>query len=222
MIPQSHQTVSFIHSNFPCMYGHALYVYFRLDHPPTSECTREPAEVPCLSRVPCRVVDCRHEKRELSPPTFLALSLNSMSASAPSSVHSAETKREGAVRSSNIEEGGMVDALEKAPMPAAATSDAVDDTGSISTKEAGRSAGHHSPDEQQQLEGARLAIVFGALLLSIFLIAIDQTILFVFCVRSALHMLTLRRAVALPSIGSDFNSFSLQGQLSFGLVGRHF
>ncbi|KAM0746249.1 MFS general substrate transporter [Meredithblackwellia eburnea MCA 4105] len=52
------------------------------------------------------------------------------------------------------------------------------------------------------LSGRTLALVFIAMLLSIFLIAIDQTIL----------------AVALPQIASQFNSFTLQGWVSSSFV----
>ncbi|KAJ7710154.1 major facilitator superfamily domain-containing protein [Mycena metata] len=54
------------------------------------------------------------------------------------------------------------------------------------------------PEESTILTGRRLAVVFVAMLLSLFLIALDQTIL----------------ATALPRIASDFDSFTLQGWIS--------
>ncbi|KAK7048583.1 major facilitator transporter-like protein [Favolaschia claudopus] len=52
--------------------------------------------------------------------------------------------------------------------------------------------------DEHLLTGVRLALVFTAMLLSLLLIALDETIL----------------AVALPSLSSDFNSFDLQGWIS--------
>lgn len=53
-------------------------------------------------------------------------------------------------------------------------------------------------DASAILKGKKLAVVFGAMLLSILLIALDQTIL----------------ATALPKIASDFGAFSQQGWVS--------
>ncbi|KAJ7691182.1 transporter [Mycena rosella] len=54
------------------------------------------------------------------------------------------------------------------------------------------------PDPSLILTGTRLAVVLAAMLLSLLLIALDQTIL----------------STALPRIASDFNSFSLQGWIA--------
>ncbi|KAJ7176948.1 ABC transporter [Mycena filopes] len=56
--------------------------------------------------------------------------------------------------------------------------------------------------EPEFLSGKKLAVVFVAMLLSMFLTALDQTIL----------------ATALPRIASDFNSFSLQGWVSSAFI----
>ncbi|KAJ6585699.1 major facilitator superfamily domain-containing protein [Mycena capillaripes] len=53
--------------------------------------------------------------------------------------------------------------------------------------------------------GKKLAIIFGAMLLSVLLIALDETIL----------------ATALPRIASDFQSFTLQGWISTSFVLAH-
>ncbi|KAJ7128242.1 ABC transporter [Mycena filopes] len=58
------------------------------------------------------------------------------------------------------------------------------------------------PDPSTILTGKRLAIVFVAMLLSLFLIALDQTIL----------------ATALPRIASEFDAFSLQGWVSSSYI----
>ncbi|KAJ7128268.1 ABC transporter [Mycena filopes] len=58
------------------------------------------------------------------------------------------------------------------------------------------------PDPSTILTGKRLAIVFVAMLLSLFLIALDQTIL----------------ATALPRIASEFDAFSLQGWVSSSFI----
>ncbi|KAJ7775383.1 transporter [Mycena metata] len=52
------------------------------------------------------------------------------------------------------------------------------------------------------LTGKRLAVVFVAMLLSLFLVALDQTVL----------------ATALPRIASDYNAFSLQGWVSSSFI----
>ncbi|KAF7299910.1 Major facilitator superfamily protein [Mycena chlorophos] len=57
-------------------------------------------------------------------------------------------------------------------------------------------------DESLVLTGSRLAVVFTALLFSVLLIALDQTIL----------------ATALPRIASDFDSFALQGWVATAFV----
>ncbi|KAE9398246.1 MFS general substrate transporter [Gymnopus androsaceus JB14] len=58
------------------------------------------------------------------------------------------------------------------------------------------------PPESTILTGKKLAIIFVAMLLSLLLIALDQTIL----------------STALPRIASDFDSFSLQGWVSSSFV----
>ncbi|KAF7323491.1 Major facilitator superfamily protein [Mycena chlorophos] len=58
------------------------------------------------------------------------------------------------------------------------------------------------PDDETILTGMRLAVVFGAMLMSLLLIALDQTIL----------------STALPRIASDFNSFSLQGWVATAFI----
>ncbi|KAJ7666368.1 major facilitator superfamily domain-containing protein [Mycena rosella] len=58
------------------------------------------------------------------------------------------------------------------------------------------------PDPSLILTGRKLAVVFVALLLSLLLIALDQTIL----------------STALPRIASDFNAFSLQGWVASSFV----
>ncbi|KAJ7156630.1 major facilitator superfamily domain-containing protein, partial [Mycena filopes] len=57
-------------------------------------------------------------------------------------------------------------------------------------------------DNSTILTGKRLAVVFVAMLLSLFLVALDQTIL----------------ATALPRIASDFDAFSLQGWVSSSFI----
>ncbi|KAJ7168993.1 major facilitator superfamily domain-containing protein [Mycena filopes] len=57
-------------------------------------------------------------------------------------------------------------------------------------------------DTSTILTGKRLAVVFVAMLLSLFLVALDQTIL----------------ATALPRIASDFDAFSLQGWVSSSFI----
>ncbi|KAJ7137537.1 ABC transporter [Mycena crocata] len=59
-----------------------------------------------------------------------------------------------------------------------------------------------APEASTILTGRKLAVVFVAMLLSILLIALDQTIL----------------STALPRIASDFNSFSLQGWVASSFV----
>ncbi|KAJ7026760.1 ABC transporter [Mycena alexandri] len=59
-----------------------------------------------------------------------------------------------------------------------------------------------APEPSTILTGSKLAIVFVCMLLSVFLVALDQTIL----------------ATALPRIASDFNAFSLQGWVSSSFV----
>ncbi|KAM0790108.1 hypothetical protein ACM66B_005435 [Microbotryomycetes sp. NB124-2] len=71
---------------------------------------------------------------------------------------------------------------------------------SLPTKEA--AAKPPAVDESLILRGKQLAVVFIALLLSIFLTALDQTIL----------------APALPRIASDFNAFTLQGWVSSAFI----
>ncbi|KAJ7116936.1 major facilitator superfamily domain-containing protein [Mycena epipterygia] len=63
-------------------------------------------------------------------------------------------------------------------------------------------SGPTTPEPSTILTGKKLAVVFTAMLLSILLIALDQTIL----------------ATALPRIASDFNSFSLQGWVSSSFI----
>ncbi|KAJ7082363.1 major facilitator superfamily domain-containing protein [Mycena belliarum] len=58
------------------------------------------------------------------------------------------------------------------------------------------------PAPSTLLTGRKLAVVFGSMLLSVLLIALDQTIL----------------ATALPRIASDFNSFTLQGWVASSFV----
>ncbi|KAJ7141793.1 ABC transporter [Mycena crocata] len=58
------------------------------------------------------------------------------------------------------------------------------------------------PEPSTILTGRKLAVVFVAMLLSILLIALDQTIL----------------STALPRIASDFNSFSLQGWVATSFI----
>ncbi|KAJ6629312.1 ABC transporter [Mycena sp. CBHHK59/15] len=58
------------------------------------------------------------------------------------------------------------------------------------------------PDESNLLTGRKLAVVFSAMLLSLLLIALDQTIL----------------STALPRIASDFNAFSQQGWVASAFV----
>ncbi|KAJ6577049.1 ABC transporter, partial [Mycena vulgaris] len=62
--------------------------------------------------------------------------------------------------------------------------------------------GPAAPDSSLILTGRKLAVVFVALLLSLLLIALDQTIL----------------STALPRIASDFNSFSLQGWVASSFI----
>nr|GAT60406.1 major facilitator superfamily protein [Mycena chlorophos] len=64
------------------------------------------------------------------------------------------------------------------------------------------------------LTGRRLLVVFPAMLLSILLIALDQTILATALPRIASTIL----ATALPRIASDFGAFSLQGWVSSSFV----
>ncbi|KAF7314643.1 Major facilitator transporter-like protein [Mycena kentingensis (nom. inval.)] len=59
-----------------------------------------------------------------------------------------------------------------------------------------------APDEDLILTGRKLAVVFVAMLLSVLLVALDQTIL----------------ATALPRIASDFNNFSLQGWVATSFI----
>ncbi|KAJ7776360.1 transporter [Mycena metata] len=63
-------------------------------------------------------------------------------------------------------------------------------------------AGPPHPPPSQVLTGKRLAVVFVAMLLSLFLIALDQTVL----------------STALPHIASDYNAFSLQGWVSSSFI----
>ncbi|KAJ6577047.1 transporter [Mycena vulgaris] len=63
-------------------------------------------------------------------------------------------------------------------------------------------SGPAAPEPNLILTGRKLAVVFVALLLSLLLIALDQTIL----------------ATALPRIASDFNSFTLQGWVASSFV----
>ncbi|KAJ7111835.1 transporter [Mycena epipterygia] len=63
-------------------------------------------------------------------------------------------------------------------------------------------AGPPAPAPSTILTGKKLAVVFTAMMLSILLIALDQTIL----------------ATALPRIASDFNSFALQGWVSSSFI----
>ncbi|KAJ7472597.1 ABC transporter [Mycena latifolia] len=62
--------------------------------------------------------------------------------------------------------------------------------------------GPPAPEPSTLLTGKKLAVVFVALLLSLLLIALDQTIL----------------STALPRIASDFNSFTLQGWVASSFV----
>ncbi|KAI5481116.1 Major facilitator transporter-like protein [Pseudohyphozyma bogoriensis] len=63
-------------------------------------------------------------------------------------------------------------------------------------------AGPPNPPPSTILKGKQLAVVFSAMLLSLLLVALDQTIL----------------ATALPRIASDFNAFSQQGWVSSAFV----
>ncbi|KAJ7286552.1 ABC transporter [Mycena rebaudengoi] len=74
--------------------------------------------------------------------------------------------------------------------------------GSPSVHSVTNDARDNTPPEDLILTGKQLAAVFVALLLSMFLIALDQTIL----------------STALPRIASDFNSFSLQGWVATSFV----
>ncbi|KAJ6577048.1 transporter [Mycena vulgaris] len=65
-----------------------------------------------------------------------------------------------------------------------------------------KSAGPPAPEPSTILTGRKLAVVFVALLLSLLLIALDQTIL----------------STALPRIASDFNAFTLQGWVASSFV----
>ncbi|KAF7294640.1 Major facilitator transporter-like protein [Mycena indigotica] len=58
------------------------------------------------------------------------------------------------------------------------------------------------PNKDTILSGMRLAVVFGAMLLALFLIALDQTIL----------------STALPRIASDFSAFNLQGWVATSFI----
>jgi MFS family permease len=69
-------------------------------------------------------------------------------------------------------------------------------------KEVGAKAAVARPSESTILTGKKLILVFVAMLLTLLLIALDQTIL----------------ATALPRIASDFESFSLQGWVSSSFV----
>ncbi|KAJ7911353.1 ABC transporter [Mycena leptocephala] len=68
--------------------------------------------------------------------------------------------------------------------------------------EKGQATGTAAVDESTILTGKKLAIVFVAMLLSVLLIALDQTIL----------------ATALPRIASDFQAFTLQGWVATSFV----
>ncbi|KAJ7253497.1 ABC transporter [Mycena rebaudengoi] len=77
--------------------------------------------------------------------------------------------------------------------------------GSPSVHSVTKDAKNNTPPAQPEnliLTGKQLAAVFVALLLAVFLIALDQTIL----------------STALPRIASDFNSFSLQGWVATSFV----
>ncbi|KAK4051704.1 hypothetical protein OIO90_004654 [Microbotryomycetes sp. JL221] len=70
------------------------------------------------------------------------------------------------------------------------------------------------PDESMILQGTKLAVVFGSLLLSILLIALEyvmSSLDHVFCSQTIL-------ATALPRIASDFNAFTLQGWVSSAFI----
>ncbi|BGP56817.1 hypothetical protein JCM8202v2_004448 [Rhodotorula sphaerocarpa] len=67
---------------------------------------------------------------------------------------------------------------------------------------AGPPGGGMQQDPALILKGKKLAVVFGSILLSILLIALDQTIL----------------ATALPRIASDFNAFNKQGWVSSSFI----
>ncbi|KAJ7792046.1 ABC transporter [Mycena olivaceomarginata] len=73
---------------------------------------------------------------------------------------------------------------------------------SVAQDEKKAPAGPPASDPSTILTGKKLAIVFVAMLLSLLLIALDQTIL----------------ATALPRIASDFGSFSLQGWVATSFV----
>ncbi|KAJ7646418.1 major facilitator superfamily domain-containing protein [Mycena polygramma] len=72
-----------------------------------------------------------------------------------------------------------------------------------SVPEDGTEKGHvPAPNEDTILMGRKLAVIFVAILLSVLLIALDQTIL----------------ATALPRIASDFQSFTLQGWVATSFI----
>ncbi|GAA6048504.1 hypothetical protein JCM3770_006526 [Rhodotorula araucariae] len=67
---------------------------------------------------------------------------------------------------------------------------------------AGPPGGHGGPDPTNYIKGKKLAVVFTAMLLALFLVALDQTIL----------------ATALPRIASDFDAFDKQGWVSSSFI----
>ncbi|KAL8277526.1 hypothetical protein RQP46_010081 [Phenoliferia psychrophenolica] len=103
--------------------------------------------------------------------------------------------------SDRLSQATLSDEPKKADLPPSATASqgdpAVDDKPGSTPP--GIGAGQ---DESTILRGKKLAVVFTAMLLSILLIALDQTIL----------------ATALPRIASDFNAFSLQGWVSSSFI----
>ncbi|GAA5961653.1 hypothetical protein JCM3765_000464 [Sporobolomyces pararoseus] len=82
------------------------------------------------------------------------------------------------------------------------TSDRRESTGSSKMTEQNTPAEKTGQDMTYILQGKKLAVVFVAMLLSLLLVALDQTIL----------------ATALPRIASDFNAFDLQGWVSTAFI----
>ncbi|GJN92806.1 hypothetical protein Rhopal_005844-T1 [Rhodotorula paludigena] len=90
----------------------------------------------------------------------------------------------------------------KASTPAAGTSGETDGASASAQKQDGAPAGPVGQDLSLIITGKKLALVFVAMLLSLFLVALDQTIL----------------ATALPRIASDFNAFDKQGWVSSAFI----
>ncbi|KAF7300398.1 Major facilitator transporter-like protein [Mycena chlorophos] len=78
----------------------------------------------------------------------------------------------------------------------------VDEHTIVENEKPAAGAAQAGPDESTILTGSKLAVVFVAMLLSVLLVALDQTIL----------------ATALPRIASDFDAFTLQGWVSSSFV----